>query len=290
MTSKVKAQRPAGEASIRELVDQLQYLDEEHDLGDVKDKAYQKRRDELLQQLGRAKVQARLGANEQVLAEHHCVQAHFPFTGFAFKDVAEESVAFYATDSRLCRWSYLERPHHRLSSLLHEDKLEVVPYDQLAAPAKRREYRWGEAAVALAMVVLALLLWPLLEISGPFLVLVGAAGLVHALLVPTPYWVVAAGREAGEWRVYAARKKSAQQLVGVLRERLPSFASAPEQTDRQAFAAKRWVGGTDLTPGPSPLGPCPRDQGPTRGGEPAVATSGAGGESPLPASGRGTGG
>jgi len=48
--------------------------------------------------------------------------------------------------------------------------------------------------------------------------------------------------------------------------------------------------GADLAPGPSPLGPCPRDQGPTRGGEKDVSTTNLGGVFPLPGAGRGAGG
>ncbi|MHB1132956.1 MAG: hypothetical protein ACYC4L_11265 [Chloroflexota bacterium] len=195
------------------LIAALEGLEAAHALGDVKDKPYEQRKQEVLEQIGLARVHARLAPGERVLARHHYQLAHFPFTGVALRDVAQEGVSYYATESRLFRWSFADRPGRRWSALGTGDSLEWRDYTQLGLVARRREYRWGEAGVALAMIVVALLLLPHLAFSGPILVFVGAAGLAHALLVPTPYWLVAAADEASAWRVYAARQASARALI-----------------------------------------------------------------------------
>lgn len=208
--------RPPAVEPVGLLVAELQALDAAHALGDVKDKQYQGHKEELLRQIGRAKVRARLAPGEEVLAEHHFQQSHFPFTGFAFGDVAQESVSFFATDRRLCRWRFVDRPDRRQSSLSGEDRLEALDYENMRGVVLRREWRWGEAAVALATLVLALLLWPWLQFSAPILAFVGAAGLAHALFVPTPYWLIANREGSQEWRVYAAGKPSAKALIEVV--------------------------------------------------------------------------
>lgn len=198
------------------LVAELQALDEAHSLGDVKDKKYEARKQELLEVIGLAKVRARLSLGEEVLAQHHYQRAHFPLTDVAFRDAAQEAVSYYATGRRVFQWRFYDSPGRRQKSLCGEDQLESLDYAHLHTVAPRREWRWGEAAVALIMTVLALLLWPYLEISGPLLVLVGAAGLGHALLIPTPYWVMSGKDESRAWRVYAMGKPSAKALVHVV--------------------------------------------------------------------------
>jgi hypothetical protein len=195
------------------LIVELQALDEARTLGDIKDNKYEARKQELLEGIGLAKVRARLSPGEEIVAQHHYQQSHFPFTGFAFNDVAQESVSFFATGRRVCRWRFLDHPGRRQSSLATEDRLEALDFDRIHAFVRRREWRWGEAAAAVAMIALSLLLWPYLEFSGPILVLVGAAGMGHALCVPTPYWVISGKDESHAWRVYAARKPSAKALI-----------------------------------------------------------------------------
>lgn len=223
MAASQTARAVKDDAGCRGLVAELEDLDRERQLGDVRERLYRRRRDELIEQIGRAKVRARLRPGEVILAEHHFVQAHFPFTSFAFKDVAEESVAFYATDQRLFRWRFVDRPLARVESLCRSDQLESLAYSQVREVVQGREHRRGEAAVAIVMVLSALLFWSWLEISGPMLALVGGLGLAHALLLPTPYWSIRAAKGGDEpWLVYAARNKSARALLSVVQERVAS--------------------------------------------------------------------
>lgn len=222
MTSKAKSNRPAADDAVRELAEELQALDERHKLGDVRDKPYQKQRDELLEHIGREKVRAHLEPEEEILAEHHFVRAHFPFTRFAFQDVAQEALSFYATNRRLLRWRFRERPGARVASLCRRDDLDVLDYGDVQSLAVHRDYRWGEGIVAVCMLVLAALLWPLLEVTGPMLVLIAGLALLHVLFMPTRYLLIVAGPdESRQWRVYAANKKSARQLIATVREHLP---------------------------------------------------------------------
>lgn len=221
MTHKVKRYRPAVDTLIRELVQELQALDERHKLGDIRDKAYQKQREELLEEIGREKVRGYLEPGEEIIVEHHFVQAHFPFTRMAFQDVAQEALSFYATDRRLFRWRFLERPGQRVASLCRDDSLDVLYYDDVRTFTVKREYRWGEAVVAICMLALAVALWPLLEVTGPMLVLIGGLALAHVLLMPARYLHIAAvPDQVQEWRIYAANKKSARGLISTVRQYL----------------------------------------------------------------------
>ncbi len=224
--------RPAGpslDEALDPLLSELEVLDAAHALGDVKDKQYEQRKQGLLVEIGLAKVKARLAPGEEVLAQHHFQQSRFPFTGFAFQDAAQESLSFFATGRRIFRWRFVDHPDRR-ASLHGRDRLEAQDYSRLRAVLPRREWRWGEAAAAVATILLALVFWSWLEITGPVLLLVGAAGLGHALFWPTGYWLLAGTDQSRAWRVYAVRKRSARALIGVVKAGVegPSLVTAAE--------------------------------------------------------------
>ena len=215
-TSERRPARPLA-TPVADLIAELQVLDTAHELGDVKDKPYERRKQELLEAIGLAKVKARLAAGENVLVRHHYQQAHFPFTGVALRDVATQNTSFFATERRVFRWCFSDLPGRRQATLGADETLSWLPYAQLRTVTAGREYRWGEAAVAAGMMALSWLLWGYLEFSGPILMLVGAAGLAHALLVPTPFWTLAGRDAARAWRVYAAGQATAKTLVEAVR-------------------------------------------------------------------------
>jgi hypothetical protein len=221
-TSKQKVRESRG--PVRDLIDELQALDEQHQMGDVRDKAYQRQRDELLAQIGREKCRAILEHEEKIVGEHHYVQSHFPFAKLSLQDTAQESWSFYLTDRRLFRWHFVERPFARAASLGNDDNLECIWLLDIQGIARRKEYRMGEAAIAAIMILLAVLLWPILTITGPGMALVGALALIHVAAMPTRYLSIATGLTAEpEWRIYAVRKKSGRALVYALQEEVDSL-------------------------------------------------------------------
>ncbi|MHB1417916.1 MAG: hypothetical protein ACYC1C_21915 [Chloroflexota bacterium] len=216
-TSGLKA---AAKQHIDVLTAELTALDKQRALGDVRDRAYLKRHDELLRELAHNKVRAQLESGEEILAEHHFMQAHFPFTKLALQDVSQEVVSVYATSRRLFRWHYLEEPKSQAQWSGEAGTLETLAYTQIREVAQRREYRRGEALVAVVMLIVAALLWPLLEITGPLLVGIGLLALLHVGLMPTRYTLVASASGKKEWRIYAPNKQTGRQLRAIVDERL----------------------------------------------------------------------
>jgi hypothetical protein len=167
-------------------------------------------------------VRARLAPGEEILEEHHAIQGHLKLTQSMLEEPDQGAVSLFATDRRLIRLSAtLTAGESPTCDERDHTAIDDVRYDGIRAVRMRRQVRAGEAAAGAVICALALVAWPLLSVTGPALVLVGALGVSHGLFMPTRWWEVeVAGRPAEEWiRVYTVRKRSARQLVRLVRAR-----------------------------------------------------------------------
>jgi hypothetical protein len=100
--------------------------------------------------------------------------------------------------------------------------IREIPLKKNLTLTPRREIRWGETGVGAAMGVFALLFASWLSFTGPFLIGLGAAGMVHGLILPTR-WMEINTLEHDSTQdpitIYALRKKSARTLVQFLQVR-----------------------------------------------------------------------
>jgi hypothetical protein len=209
-------------ASPDELRTELRELEARRARGDVRQRDYDRRRTDGSVALSRAVVGARLATDEPILAEHHLVHSHFKLTQSMLQEPEQATVSFFATDRRLLRMrSRLATGRAVSCDEVDDTMIDELPYAALAAIERRHERRWGEVAVGGTAAVLAFLLGGLLAVTGPFLVVVGLAGMTHGLLLPTR-WVVLTADPAPDppFIVHGVRRKSARALLAVLRRAL----------------------------------------------------------------------
>jgi hypothetical protein len=138
------------------------------------------------------------------------------------KEPDQGAVSLFATDRRLIRLgATLTAGEPPACDERDHTAIDDVRYDEIRAVRMRRQVRAGEAAAGVVICALAFLGGPLLSVTGPVLMLVGALGVLHGLAMPTCWWEIeAAGRPPEEWiHVYTVRKRSARKLVRLVRAR-----------------------------------------------------------------------
>lgn len=213
---------PSGE--ILRIQSLLDALDRGLATGDVPARKYPQRRQLAVADLGRAKVAAVLEAGEKVEAEHHWCHGHFKIPASPLAETAMPAVSLYATDRRLFRWRFqdLPVPDARVEPGEEDaETLECIPYRALVSVRRRAAVRWSEAGAGTLIFAAAFLARGHLAITGFALMAVGAAGVLHALLMPTRWVDLVPGDPAeAPWPVYVARKKSARRLLALVRGRV----------------------------------------------------------------------
>jgi hypothetical protein len=192
--------------------------------GDLTEKAFQRDLAARTVDLYRKIIEGRLTQGETVEVEHHVVQAHMKLTQSVLRESEQEAVSLFATGTRLFRLKSTLMPN-RPPTADAEDNTTVdeVPYDGIESLKLRRQVRLGEMAVGAGMCCIALLFSSWLSITGPFLILLGVLGMLHALLLPTRWVeVVVVGSEpaSGPILIYAVRKKSARKLMNFVRGKI----------------------------------------------------------------------
>jgi hypothetical protein len=208
---------------IEALRSKIRYLYPKRDLGDLTEKVFQRELVERTLDLYRGLLKSRMAKGESIAREHHAVRAHFRLTGSVLRESEEEAVSLFATDRRLFQIKSILIPN-RPPTGDQEDKtvIEEIPLNKIRSLRLRRQLRWGEAGVGAAMGVFALLFSPWLSFTGPFLIGLGAAGILHGLLLPTR-WIEVIAQETGSplepIPIYALRKRSARDLVQFLQVR-----------------------------------------------------------------------
>ncbi len=192
-----------------------------HARGDLREKAFQRALAQRTMELYRALAESSLLPGEEILQEHHVVEAHMRLTQSVLKEPEQMATSLFLTDRRLLRvrsWIQPGRP----ATADHRDGtvLDQVPLAKIQALQTRRRIRPGEIGAGMAMAALALLLWQWLEVTGFVLLGLGILGAIHGLLLPTR-WVEIQSRSPAPSEpilVHAYRKKSGRALLKSLRE------------------------------------------------------------------------
>lgn len=200
--------------------------------GEIRDKDYQKSLVDRTLDLYRAQVGERLEAGEEIAAEHHAVRAHMRLNQSVLRETDQHAVSLFATPRRLIRVrSTLRADRPVTADQRDETRIDELPLAEVREIAVRREIRAGEAIAGLVIIAIALLFRSWLLVTGKLMVVLGAAGVLHALLLQTRWLEVVArqrgSEEADPFVIIATRRKSARLLVRFLRERLrPEGADA----------------------------------------------------------------
>jgi hypothetical protein len=201
----------------------LRELGERHTRGDVSERAFRRDLMDHSVELARAEARALLADDEAILAEHHVVHSHFKVAESLLREPEQATVSLFATPRRLLRVCGTLVP----GQVGHDDHatrtiVDEIGYDQVRRMERKVERRWGEVATGLAIAGSALLFRGTLAITGSLLVLLGAAGALHGLLLPTRWIEIVAEREPSSppLEIHGIWRKSARQVLSVVRKAL----------------------------------------------------------------------
>ena len=194
--------------------------------GDLTEKAFQKELTESTIDLYRAVLKDRFQRGEAIQREHHVVRAHTRLTQSVLREPEQEAVSLFATDRRLfCVQSSLMPNRPPTADDKDKTIIREIPLKKDLSLTPRRQIRWGETGVGAAMGAFALLFAPWLSFTGPFLIVLGAAGMVHSLILPTRWIEIkppGSDSSPDPITILALRKKSARALVQFIRSRKES--------------------------------------------------------------------
>jgi hypothetical protein len=192
--------------------------------GDLSDRAFQKESERLVLNLCRALVRSRLREDESVVAEHHVVRAHTKLAGSVLRESEQEFVSLLATERRLFRLRAVLTPDRPVVFLDGEkDALEELAYACASGVAVRTRRRRGEIIAGVVIAAFALLGHSWLQITSAAMLLLGIAGALHGLLLPTRWAEVLERTPSASppFQIWALRKKSGRVLLRFLRHKIP---------------------------------------------------------------------
>lgn len=192
--------------------------------GDLPERTFQKESERRVLDLCRALVRQRTGPDESILAEHHVVSAHTKIAGSVLRESEQEFVSLLATEKRVFRLRAILAPEQPVLFLDGEkDAVEELSYASASGIVVHRKWRAGEIAAGLTIAAFALLGRSFLQVTSTALFLLGIAGALHGLLMPTRWAVILerAPAVSPSFEVWALRKRSARALLRVLRSRIP---------------------------------------------------------------------
>lgn len=211
------------EHGIEELRKDITALWEKRARGDVSERAFPKESERRVLELCRALVRRRMGESESIRFEHHAVRAHTKMAGSVLRESEQEFISLLATERRLLRLRAIHTPDRPLLFLDGDkDAVEELPYESASGVTVRTERRKGQIIAGLVIAGFAVLAHPWLQITGTALFLLGTAGALHGLLVPTR-WAEVLQPESTvfpPFQIWALRKKSARQLLKFLRQKI----------------------------------------------------------------------
>lgn len=193
--------------NISEIRKELKTLERKVLIGDIRDKDYKKRWIELSLKLNRQMVLSTLEPGERILSEHH-----FYFTPPIYKMEKETTdLSYYATDRGLIR----------VECQGTGEWLDSLPYTDIRSIDLRSEIRRGQIYTGTSIFLFAYVFRGFLEITEYPLMALGFFGILHALFRKT-LWFQIGGKSLDEkkWRIYAARKKSAKNLISAIKGHL----------------------------------------------------------------------
>jgi hypothetical protein len=209
---------------VERLRDEIRDLVAGRAAGDVPERKYDKLFTERAVDLCRATVRERLSEGEEILAEHHVVHAHLHLNESVLREPEQQATSLFLTDRRLLRLRSTIVPGKPVTCDEHDGtEIDEVPVGAIRRLRTCREVRVGEIVAGLVVCAVALLGYHWLAITGPLLVLLGLAGVVHGLVLPTR-WVrldVDAPDPAAEpICIHGVRSRSGRSLLRRLRSGL----------------------------------------------------------------------
>ena len=200
----------------------LEELGRRHRLGDLSAKKHERLRHEAYTDLARRLIAPHLEPGETLLLEHHWYAGHETAPVSVLRESAQAAESLFATDRRLFRWRYADKPSpDALSDPALRETLEFRRFGELSGLERRLKVRWGEALAGALIAAAAAVLWGHLQVTAPFMLGLGVLGMLHGLLWPTRA-VLVTHRDPGEvsWSVGAAGKKSGREMVALLKRKL----------------------------------------------------------------------
>jgi hypothetical protein len=188
--------------------------------GDVTERVFRRRLVELSVDLARSEANGVMEGDEQIVAEHHVVHSHFKMTESLLQEPEQATVSFFATDRRLVRVrGTLPQGRADLDEDATRTMLDAIPYCQVSKAERKLAWRWGEVGTGSAIVLAALLFRTTLAVTGPVLVLLGTAGVLHGLLLPTR-WIEITAHQASEeppFAIHGVWRRSARRVLAAVR-------------------------------------------------------------------------
>jgi hypothetical protein len=211
--------------AIREEIRQLHL---KHSRGDIREKTFQKVLAQRTMALYRARVQRALARGEEILQEHHVIQANLRLTQSVLKEPEQSTVSLFLTNRRLFRVRSTLVPGRPVTCDQQDNtRIDHVPLERIDGYELRRRSRPGQVAVGLAMAAVGGLFYSWLALTGPVLLGLGLLGAMHGLLLPTRWLELQGSGSPDPMLVFALRKKSAKALMALLRERSSGLVPQP---------------------------------------------------------------
>ena len=191
--------------------------------GDVSERTFQKESEHRVLDLCRALVRRRIKEGESLRFEHHAVRAHTKMAGSVLRESEQEFISLLATEFRIFRLRAIHTPDQPLLFLDGDkDAVEELPYGSASGVTVRTQRRKGQIVAGLVIAGFAFLGYSWLQITGAALFLLGIAGALHGLLVPTRWAEVLQPEPtvSPPFQIWALRKKSARLLLKFLRQKI----------------------------------------------------------------------
>lgn len=215
---------------VNELRMKIAQLYPKRDIGDLTERAFQKKLAEQTVALYRAVIKRQMAEGETVECEHHSIWTHFRLMQSILREPAQQAISLFLTDKRLFRVQSTLMPDQPPTADKRDHTVvDQIALDRIRALKKRYQIRTGEILLGAIFCALAYVFFELLSITGPILFGFGVLGMLHGLILPSK-WIevqtVDVRPGADPFLIYALRKKSAKDLVRRLQEKLR--ASCPE--------------------------------------------------------------
>jgi pyruvate,water dikinase len=193
--------------------------------GDVRDKDFLRQLADKSVALSRVVASARLLPGESILAEHHLEHSHFKLNQSLLDEPEQAIASFFASERRLILVRSTLLPGRPVScDDADHTVVDELAYKHMRQAVVRKEIRWGEMAVGCMIMLMALLMGRTLAVTGPLLVVLGLAGLLHGLLLPTR-WIEIVPRGArpdSPFLIYGMRRKGARKILAIVRGAIAS--------------------------------------------------------------------
>ncbi len=205
---------------LNELRAEIAELHRKRARGDVPEKAFQKQNDEKIVALFRALARTCMAEGETIRAEHHVVRAHTRLTSSVLRQSEQELISLFATDRQLVEVRITSKPDVPVRGDKSDGlRLSALPLSRAVSLVPGRRIRMSELAAGAVILAVGVIGHSMLGVTGPALATVGAAGILHSLLVPVR-WVDVRGTAADALeaiRIHAVWRKSARSILSHVR-------------------------------------------------------------------------